>query len=306
KLLGRTQPLVHVGDRELGRYNMLAWMISIGDDFVVRAALDQLRAAIGKNRVTLPDALTSLPWAGTLEANLASRPANRSGKATKSHPSRRNRKATLSFRAGSVDLIRPSHKDSGETYNPMGDQLPDTLTVNVVEVLEQHPPAGEPAIHWILTTTLPVDTIQQQLDVVRCYRRRWIIEEFFRALKQGCKFERRQLDSAWGLLVALTLFLPVAWSLLLMQTAAAESPNAPWRQLFAQPVLTAIRRLAPHIKLGAASTVHDVYMAIAKLGGHLKRNGMPGWHTLIHGLSTLVSALKGMNSKSLFCDAINA
>ncbi|MBM4346493.1 MAG: transposase, partial [Deltaproteobacteria bacterium] len=243
KLLHCGQQVVHVGDRELGRYNMLAWMAYLNMNFVVRASLDQLRTMVGKLRLTLPDALAEAPWSGSVEAELASRPENRSGKAVKSHPSRRSRKAVLSFRSQAVELTRPNHKESKESYNPLGQLLPDNLSISVVEVRELNPPAGEPAVHWILVTTLPVNSVAAQLDVIRCYRRRWIIEEFFRALKQGCKFERRQIESAQGLLVALAMFLPVAWSLLRLQTAATETPNARWQSLFAKPVLTAIRRL---------------------------------------------------------------
>lgn len=40
------------------------------------------------------------------------------------------------------------------------------------------------------------------------YRARWVIEEFFKALKTGCNFERRQLESFQSLRIALAIFLP--------------------------------------------------------------------------------------------------
>jgi hypothetical protein len=46
---------------------------------------------------------------------------------------------------------------------------------------------------------------------VDCYRGRWTIEEYFKALKTGCQYERRQLETAHSLLNALAILAPVAW-----------------------------------------------------------------------------------------------
>ncbi len=298
------QQVIHTGDRELGRYNMLAWMSYCGLDFVVRAALDQL-AAGRKPRLSLTDALAATPWTGSVTAMIARRAENRSKKAQKTHPSRQARKVCLSFRAKTLELVRADHKDAGAAYNPLGPVLPERLSMNIVEILELDPPVGEAPIHWVLVTSLPIETLAQQLFVVTCSRRRWIIEELFRALKQGCKYERRQLESAKALLVALALFLPVAWYLLRIQTTVAEAPNLQWRRLFSPAVVTAVRRLAPQLALRATATVEQVYLGIASIGGHLKRNGAPGWQTFIRGFADVVAALKGMGVTTVFQVAIN-
>lgn len=305
ELLGACeQQVIHTGDRELGRYNMLAWMDYLGLDFVVRAALDQLSAG-RKPRLTLTDALASTPWTGTVTAMIARRSETLSKKAKKTHPSRQARQVCLSFRARRLELVRPEHKTSDATYNPLGSALSDRLTTNIVEILELNPPSGEAPVHWVLVTTLPIDTLQQQLFVVTCYRRRWTIEEFFRALKQGCKYERRQLESAKALLVALALFLPVARYLLCIQNAVAEAPNTQWRKLFSPAVVTAVRRLAPKLGLRITATVEQVYLGIAYIGGHLKRNGAPGWQTFIRGFADVAAALQGMGATGFFQVAIN-
>jgi hypothetical protein len=80
----------------------------------------------------------------------------------------------------------------------------------LVHVFEKRPSAGEPAVEWLLLVGLPVDTPDAIAYVVAYYRDRWTIEEFFKALKTGCQYERRQLESAKALLNALTIFAPVA------------------------------------------------------------------------------------------------
>ena len=99
------------------------------------------------------------------------------------------------------------------------------LAVHVVYATEVHPPDGEPPIEWRLVTTEPITTTEQVLRIVEWYRTRWLIEEFFKCLKTGCAYEKRQLESLDTLLVALALLAPIAWQLLLMRHLARERPE---------------------------------------------------------------------------------
>src|SRR5829696_7846589 len=55
-------------------------------------------------------------------------------------------------------------------------------TLNLVDVREVDPPAGE-GVHWRLLTTLPVADAAEAFAVADLYRRRWAIEQLFRTLK---------------------------------------------------------------------------------------------------------------------------
>ena len=44
-------------------------------------------------------------------------------------------------------------------------------------------------------TTEPIDTVEQVLRIVDWYRARWVIEEFFKALKTGCADGRAGIGS---------------------------------------------------------------------------------------------------------------
>ena len=74
--------------------------------------------------------------------------------------------------------------------------VPACLHLHVVEVREVDPPENETPIVWRLVTTEPVDTEKEVADIVDAYRQRWVIEEFFRALKAGCRYQQLQLESA--------------------------------------------------------------------------------------------------------------
>ncbi|HEX4078562.1 MAG TPA: IS4 family transposase [Rhizomicrobium sp.] len=99
------------------------------------------------------------------------------------------RKAHLSLRFGSVVLKRPTR--TGET------DLPESIALNFVEVIELHPPKGEKPIHWLLLTTHEVGTVAKAWQIVGWYKLRWIIEQFFRTMKsQGLRIEDSQLETA--------------------------------------------------------------------------------------------------------------
>src|ERR1019366_7795857 len=83
-----------------------------------------------------------------------------------------------------------------------------------------------PPVEWVLVTTEPVESVQQILQIVDWYRARWVIEEFFKAIKTGCAYQTRQLETFEGLANVLATLMPVAWRLLRMRTQARVAPDA--------------------------------------------------------------------------------
>ena len=101
---------------------------------------------------------------------------------------RKARQAHLSLRFGSVTLKKPTRT---------GKELPQSVTLNFVEVVELHPPRGCKPIHWLLLTTHKVSNVKDAWQIVAWYKQRWIIEQFFRSMKaQGLRIEDCQLESA--------------------------------------------------------------------------------------------------------------
>ena len=161
-----------------------------------------------------------------------------------------------------------------------------------MRVWEPAPPENEAPVEWFLFTTEPVDTEENVLAVVDHYRARWRIEELFKALKTGCAFEKRQLESFEALINALAIFLPLAWRLLHLRSQSAENPDAPATSLLDPDELEVLRRKARR-PLPPEPTRRDVLLAIAALGGHLKHNGEPGWQTIGKGLEHLLAMVEG-------------
>jgi hypothetical protein len=277
--------VVHVMDREADDFALFAQLVGRGDRFVIRLAQDRLLEATGARGVQkLAQAVTQIQAVAEREVPLSRRPAgSRSPQQRRIHPVREGRMAKLAFGSMTVVLRRP-------TTQPK--TLPTTLTLHVVRVWELDAPQGEAPVEWSLVTTEPVATQQQLLQLVDWYRARWVIEEFFKAIKTGCAYDSRQFETLEALVNVLATFLPVAWRLLLMRTQVRIAPAAQAATVLPKAMI-AVLRVFTRINLPTQPTARDVLLAVAALGGHQKNNGDPGWITLARGYEKLRTLTEG-------------
>jgi len=103
------------------------------------------------------------------------------------------RQAHLCMRFGSALLKRPGKTGAKD--------LPDSVSLRFVEVIEPHPPKGAEPVHWLLLTTHAIESVDDAWQIVAFYKQRWIIEQFFRSMKtQGLRIEDSQLETAEALM----------------------------------------------------------------------------------------------------------
>jgi hypothetical protein len=270
---------VHVMDREGDSYELFAALIGHGDRCVVRVRYDrQIDGAESSAPTRLSDLRAQAAVVVERQVTVAARrPEDRAQRLA--HPAREGRVATVSFAAAPAVWQRPrDHRSS---------TLPPTIAINVVFGWEAHPPPGETPIEWWLATTEPIDTVDDVLQIVEWYRTRWLIEEFFKCLKTGCAYEKRQLESLDTLLVALALLAPIAWQLLLLRHLARELPQTRATVALTPRQVAILRTTARGPTLGTMPTLREALLAVARLGGHLRQNGEPGWLVLTRGMQKL-------------------
>jgi hypothetical protein len=281
------EEVIHVMDREGDSFRLFQHMQGLGVDFVVRLRNDR---ALSEGRLSeaLADASVRLKRVVPVSA-----------KAAKSIPrvlykGRPAREAALTVRSATVLLKVPSW---------LGKQT-EPLEINVVQALEEHPPEGCTPIAWVLATTLPIDTKAHAERVIDIYRARWLVEEFHKALKTGCMFEKRQLESFNSITTLLAFCYPVACELLRVRSRARQA-GLPATDVFRKSQLDCLRAHPKAKMLPKDPSAQDALEVIAALGGHQKHNGPPGWESLAAGYLKLLEFERGWLAALASRDAIN-
>jgi Transposase DNA-binding/Transposase Tn5 dimerisation domain len=255
-------------------------------DFIIRACqnrcLSKADPAYEKGVTTLLwEAVENQPVQGRRTIEVSSRPAQ-TGDGSQRRQARSARTATVTLQATTVTLkglSRPG-QDSGARV-----KLPD-VAVNVVLVREENPPAGEPAIEWLLVTTLPVSTLGEIETVVDYYCCRWLIEVYFKVVKSGCKVEKLQLETTERMMACVAVYLIVAWRVLYLLRLGRECPEMKCDAVLMpeewQSVWRVVKGEDPPKKTPSLGVMIQL---IAQLGGYIPRpNEPPGPKTMWIGL----------------------
>jgi hypothetical protein len=197
------------------------------------------------------------------------------------------RTAHLELRFAAVQLKRPK--------NTLETDLPKSLPVHAVEVVEPHPPKGSEPVHWILLTTHRIDSVAEAWQIVAWYRQRWLIEQFFRTLKrQGLQIEDSQLASADRLCKLVAIAAKAAAIVMQLLQARDGRDRQPASLAFTPDEITALAVLNQRLQGKTArqknphpeATLSWAAWVIAKLGGwHEYEAKPPGPITFHNGLA---------------------
>lgn len=125
----------------------------------------------------------------------------------------------LELRAGFVDLVPPTDLPKGTA----------PLRMLAVRVLEPDPPDGREPLDWLLLTTEGGPDAENALRVVTWYGKRWLIEEWFAALKVGTRIRDRRLNAADDLRRCLAFDAITACTVMSIERLARSAPDMPAR-----------------------------------------------------------------------------
>jgi hypothetical protein len=200
-------------------------------------------------------------------------------------PGRKARTAELAVRFSPVALRKPQ--------NGAARDLPETVALMLVDVRETSKPNDGEPLHWRLLTTHAVTSPGEARRVIDLYRRRWVIEEFFRMLKTaGFNIEDADIGEPRAM-INLVAAATVA-AITVMQLVQARDGNTSQNLADAfdpadQPILEAAsaqlegktarqKNPPPRGSLAFAAWV------IARLGGWTGYYGKPGPQVMRRGL----------------------
>ena len=249
-----------------------------------------------------PDAGDARPAAGKLSGAALASAGMAVVEDLRERPGRPARQACLLVRYGSVELKRPR--------NTLEKGLPATVRVSLVEVSEIDAPPGVEPVLWRLLTTHRVEDVTMAWRVVGWYRRRWVVEQFFRTLKQqGLQLEDSQLESAERLMKLTAIAARAACTIMqLVQARDGRSEQAA-EIAFSPAEIETLQALLPELE-GATALQKNPHpprslawaaWIVAKLGGWdgYPRSRPPGPITFRHGLEYLRSIAKGWSLRDV-------
>ena len=195
--------VIHVADSEGDFFELMSRLKELEAKFVIRACQHARLVLQDGKETDLSTALESARLLGAREIELARRVQRAAGTKFEARRNRNrtrpNRPAKVSVRVASV-TVPPTNDTRGPG---------SAFKVNVVHVAETSPPKGERPVEWTLLTTEAIATEKAAWRVVDIYRKRWQIEEFFKCLKTGCSFEKRQVESYDAMLILLAMLTPI-------------------------------------------------------------------------------------------------
>jgi hypothetical protein len=290
KKITNSNRVIHIADREADDYTTFYHAKEQNIRFIIRVKQDRRIQKKVLDEKTV-EKYTKI-WESMKEAQItcnrevpisARKAGNRPPKARETHPDRKKRIVQLGMSAKTLEVNRSRNADL---------HLPKTLELNFVRVFELNPPPNEKPIEWLLVTTEPILTAEDLLKIIDAYRVRWVIEEYFKALKTGCAFEKRGLETLHALLNCLAIFAPIACNLYNLKMLGRTQPERKSETVVTPTQIKILAKMTKQTEL-ELQTVGTVMRAIATVGGHLKHNGLPGWQVLHRGYEKLLQLEQG-------------
>ncbi|MEO6436179.1 MAG: IS4 family transposase [Tepidisphaeraceae bacterium] len=283
---------VHVGDRESDCFEAMDACRQQSSGFAFRACQDR-RVIAGHTTEDQPAAKPTLLTAKpALLFELLKKQPMLGGKQlwVRGRGDREPRWAKLAVSAMPVTLLAP--KNWPDKAHRKDQPRPAAIACWAVRVWEVDPPAdGEEPIEWIILTNEPAVDLESALWVVFWYSCRWLIEEYHKCLKTGCRIEQRQLQEGHRLMALLGI---VSIRLLQLKHQAKVNPDTLAQRIVPKRY---VKTLAAPLKLQAEKiTARQFWRETARLGGFLcrKGDGDPGWITLWRGWQHLETLTAGM------------
>ena len=165
----------------------------------------------------------------------------------------------------------------------------DAVVSNVVRVFSE-----SLGIEWVLLSNLPIEGVEDALKIIQIYRARWLIEEFHKALKTGCRVEDSQLQQGRRLEALVAILSVVASRLLSLKEKCRIDAQRPAQDLVPRELILLI---CHHFSLEVKGlTIRDFWRHVARLGGFIgrKSDGEPGWLTIWRGYECLKNMWLGV------------
>lgn len=273
---------IHMGDRETDLYELMAAPRFDHIHYLFRAQHNRKLSDSTAAEDKLFADIARKPLKATIEVLVPT--AENSGI---------KRTATLEIRAATYTFSA-----SGYAVSEKNDRRTNS---NFIELKEVNAPQDTEPIHWRLMTSLPIDTLEQLLDVLKYYLLRWRIEEFHVVLKQGCAIEKLKFETPQAIENLVITFSIISAKVLNLRYLYEQKPQEPIEVtgFSVQDYNTIARFLTYKTKIKIPKLeqpkVEDIIMLIQRLGSGNKYPKTVGVRALWLGIqkaTTILDAFK--------------
>ena len=274
-----TAQWVHVMDRGADDFEVFCRARRMGTDWVGRVKSRNRRVGNEAGHEGPLSDVCAVPAAGGYTLTLRARPKQ---------PARR---AHLEVAFAPVTTLIPRHPAAS-----LKALTPQPIPQWAVWAPGNPPPTVKEPIDWVLLTSLPVRNLEEAMEVIGYYEKRWLIEEWHKALKTGCRVEGRQLHASPGLEALTGVLSVVAVRLLQMKEMARREPHRAAQDVVPARYVELVHRARRGRGRPEDWTIRDFFRGLAGLGGFLgrKSDGEPGWITIWRGWDTLHWMLRAL------------
>ncbi len=254
--ISKKTQIVHVGDRESDIYEFFMKAEELNEKYLVRSAQER---TISEDDRRLWDYMKNRKIAGYTKIKI---PQN---------SKRIARTARLSIRFERVELNPPQNFWMTQNKNARN-HITYAIYLN-----EINPPEAVEPIEWKLLTNVEVDNLEDALERIAWYRRRWDIEEFHKILKSGCSIEDCRLETVERLSNFIALKSVIAWRIFWITKINRTNPNDSCLTVLAEHEWKSLYIKIHKVSFGEVPkkppSVREVVRWIGQLGGFLGRKG---------------------------------
>jgi Transposase DNA-binding len=276
---------IHIGDRESDLYELMSMPRFDHIHYLFRAKFDRKLSPSTDLEDKLFADIGRTELKSTIKVSVPS--------AENSHI---KREATLEIRYRAY-----AFSASGYTVSGKNDQR---TASNFIELKEVNAPKDVEPIHWRLMTSLPIDTLEQVLEVLKYYLLRWRIEEFHVVLKQGCAIEKRAFEEPHAIQNLIITFSIIAAKILNLRYLYDQKPEDPIEttgfsvqdyNVIAQYLTYKTKKIIPKLE---QPKVADMIMLIQRLGSGNKYPKTVGVRALWVGVQKTTIILEAFQAFS--------
>jgi transposase len=263
--------IITVADRESDFYEFMHSLVTNNEEFVIRSKFNRYTGAKHRSQGDKSwDIVDRSPIRGKIETSIQDAKI------------REFKTITLDIKA--IEVILPPVYKSKDVKEERATFFP--IKVNIVKAYNaEH--------EWFLLTNLPIESLNQIEEIVKIYKSRWHIEDYFKVLKTGYQVDEIYLHSSKQAIENLLIMASISACRLYWIIYVGRKKDC----ITADHLFESFEWKALYVFFGEkipekCPSLSEILLKIARMGGYKSssKNAPPGVKTMWHGFQQFIIA----------------